>query len=254
MQIQFNNDFANGGQIFTQAEKDSFLADERFAINIFNATFTNNITLTLNIGFGSLNGETLAKQDGGQGNLNFDAAVLLTYSQLQDDLLTFGQPNFFTTANLPEGDSINGESNFWVSSSVGAVFGQTAPNRPPNAPDGYVGIGTSITPGPLRISAFLHEIGHALGRGTGPFRPQVNPQGITYVSALDLVRFSPSGNRLFLGAPPPAPETFFSIDGGATKVADWSINSPADFLDPPNNNLTPNDPFNEFIDPGSLTS
>src|SRR5262249_36792571 len=105
-----------------------------------------------------------------------------------------------------------------------------------------------------RISAFLHEIGHALGRGTGPFRPQVNPQGITYVSALDLVRFSPSGNRLFLGAPPPAPETFFSIDGGATKVADWSINSPAHFPNPPNNNPTPNDPFNEFIDPGSLTS
>jgi hypothetical protein len=63
MQILFNNDLANGGQTSTQAEKDSFLADEQTAVNIYNATFTNNITVTLNVGFGSFKGKTLAKQD-----------------------------------------------------------------------------------------------------------------------------------------------------------------------------------------------
>src|SRR5262249_57837749 len=83
----------------------------------------------------------------------------LTYSQLRQDLLTFGQPNFFNAANLPAGNSINGFTNFWVSSSVGAIFGLFTAQT-----DGFVGIGTGFTPGAQRVSAFLHEFGHAMGR------------------------------------------------------------------------------------------
>jgi hypothetical protein len=245
MQILFTNDFDNGGQTFTQAQKDSFLADERTAINIYNATFTNNITVTLNFGFGSIDGKMLAKQDEGAAQINARTTDLLTYSQLSADLRTFGEPNFFNVANLPEGDSINGISpNFLISSSITKVFGMPVPN-PMNLPDGFIGIGTDaskIAPGAQRISVFLHEIGHALGRATGPFINSVT--GATYVSPLDLVRFTTQGIRFFVGAPTPPPATYFSIDGGVNKLADWSSTSPDDFLGPP---LTPDDPFNQFI-------
>jgi hypothetical protein len=61
------------------------------------------------------------------------------------------------------------------------------------------------------------------------------------------VRFVSPGNRLFdgnLNAPTPA---YFSVDGGAKKVADWAAgNSPSDFLSPPRSNLAPNDAFDDI--------
>ena len=53
MQITVINDFSNGPRPFTQQEIDSFLQDEQTAVNILNSTFTNNISLTFNVGFGS---------------------------------------------------------------------------------------------------------------------------------------------------------------------------------------------------------
>ena len=156
----------------------------------------------------------------------------MNYSTLRQDLLTSGQPNFFTAANLPAGNSINGVTNFWVSSSVGAIFGLFT-----QAADGFVAIGTQFTPGAQRVSAFLHEFGHAMGRV---------PETINgAASALDLWRFTNPGVRLFNGANPNNTPAYFSLDGGATKLADWGETSDvSDFL---NNALTGNDPFNEFV-------
>jgi hypothetical protein len=251
MQIQITNDFNHGGQTFSQAQINSFLADEQTAVNILQSTFTNNISVAYNIGFGSFNGQTLNNQSISEGDVNEAAVFQLTYSQLRTDLLQFGQPDFFTAANLPAGNSINGQTNFWVSSSVGAIFGLFTQQT-----DGFVGIGTNFTPGPQRVSAFLHEIGHAMGRV---------PENINgAVSALDLVRFVSQGNRLFDGRTNPAqqgtvPAAYFSLDGGVTDLADWGQNSdPSDFRGPgsnPPSNRTPNDPYDEIVgDLGQLTN
>src|SRR5215467_1482245 len=128
MQITVINDFSNGPRQFTQQEIDSFLQDEQIAVNILNSTFTNNISLTFNVGFGSFQGQDLNKrpdvgsQDKSVGNVNFSKANLLTYSELRTKLLDLGQPGFFNAANLPEGNSINGMSNFWVSPSIAAAL------------------------------------------------------------------------------------------------------------------------------------
>jgi hypothetical protein len=196
MQITVNNDFSNGPRPFTQQEIDSFLQDEQTAVNILNSTFTNNISLTFNVGFGSFEGKPMAPTDGGFGDVNIQTAVGLPYSQLRANLLTFGQPGFFNAANLPAGDSINGISDFWVSSSVAAAFGLAAPNRPPDAPDGFIGINIVFAPGAQRIVAFLHEFGHAMGRAPNNF--DADPEGVLS-SELDLVRFVSPGNRLFDG-------------------------------------------------------
>jgi hypothetical protein len=240
MQITVNNDFNNGPNGFTQAQINSFLADEQTAINILDAAFTDNISVVYDVGFGSFEGQVMPNQTISEANVNTNAVFFLTYSQLRQDLLTFGQPNFFNAANLPAGNSINGVTNFWVSSSVGAIFGLFTAQT-----DGFVGIGTGFTPGPQRVSAFLHEFGHAMGRV---------PEFIGgAASALDLWRFTNPGIRFFDGNFTTTTSAYFSLDGGVTKLANWGKTSDAsDFL---NDNLTGNDPFNEFVGNfGNLTA
>jgi hypothetical protein len=114
----------------------SFLADEQTAINILNRTFTNNITLTFDVGLGSILQWNIASQsfvrsplpaNSSAANINFFKTISLTYSELREKLLTFGQPNFFTPTNLPAGDSINGMANFYISSSEAKAFGMPVP-------------------------------------------------------------------------------------------------------------------------------
>jgi hypothetical protein len=244
MQIQVNNDFNHGPHAFSQTEINSFLADENTAINIIEAAFPNDISLIFDVGFGSYRQGNLPNQNISEADVNaaaLDNRFFLTYSQLRQDLLTFGPPNFFTAANLPAGNSINGQTNFWISSSVGALFGFfTAPG----VVDGFVGIGTGFAAGNVRVSAFLHEMTHAMGR----VPEDLTFGGQTWKSELDLWRFLGPNNRLFNGANPNNTPAYFSLDGGVTKLADWGETSDvSDFL---NNALTGNDPFNEFV--GSL--
>jgi hypothetical protein len=58
MQITVHNDFFTDGP-FTQAQIDSFLADEQTAINILDATFTDNISVVFDVGFGSYRGQVM---------------------------------------------------------------------------------------------------------------------------------------------------------------------------------------------------
>src|SRR6516162_323268 len=239
MQIQVTNDFNTDG-LFTPAQINSFLADEQTAINILDAAFTDNISVSFDVGFGSYRGGIMPNHHISEADVNSNAVFFLTYSQLRQDLLTFGQPDFFTPANLPAGNSINGVSNFWVSSSVGVIFGLFTPQT-----DGFVGIGTQFTPGAQRVSAFLHEFGHAMGRV---------PEFIGgAASELDLWRFVSQNNRLFDGNSTNNTNAYFSLDGGATVLAHWGMTCDAsDFL---NDALTGNDPFNEFVGTfGNLTA
>jgi hypothetical protein len=252
MQITFINDFNNGPQPpFTAQEIASFQQDELAAETMFESTFTDNISLTFNVGFGSYQGQNLDTIPNGMGGFfgqgtavaapNTLSAVDITYTNLRNALFTFGQPNFFTPTNLPAGNSINNITNFYITSSVAKAFGLAVPN--PGA-DGFVGIGTNFTPGAQRVDAFLHEIGHAMGRYDVNLRQGAN------VAEFDLMRFlspAPSSNRLFLDALPSVP-AYFSLDGGVTPLADWGrASDPSDFLNPPDSNRTPNDPFNEIV-------
>ena len=63
MQITFTNDFANGPRQFTAQEIADFLRDEQTAETMLETTFTNNISLTFNVGFGSIRGVTMANQN-----------------------------------------------------------------------------------------------------------------------------------------------------------------------------------------------
>jgi hypothetical protein len=178
-----------------------------------------------------------------------DNAVFLTYAQLRNYLLTYGEPGFFNDFNLPPFNDPNspGHTNFWISSSEAKAFGIATTGTI----DGFVGIGRNFVAGNERVSAFLHEIGHALGRIQGNF----TSGGTTYWSALDLWRFTSNGNRYFDGNSTTNTPNYFSTDGGLNHLADWGMHSdPSDFLNPSNSslpppysNLTPNDPFDELV-------
>jgi hypothetical protein len=99
----------------------SFLADEQTAINILQSTFTANVTVNIKIGFGDYNGTTLQNQSVSGGNINF--AYAATYSQLRNYLINAADVGFFNNTNLRNTASINGISNFWISSSQARILG-----------------------------------------------------------------------------------------------------------------------------------
>src|SRR5262245_57392495 len=230
MQIVLRNVDQNNNPV--NVADPSFLADEQTAINILSSTFLNNITLTFNVGFGFIpaaNGNPSQPAAGASlGVANFAKTLALPYEVLRSALFASGQPNFFG-ANLPVGNV--GQDNFYISSSVGKALG-FAERAPGDTIDGFIGISTAEVAGPGRVDTILHEIGHAMGRLTN-----IDSQaGIERFPGLDLFRFVSAGNRLFTFGPDP--RAYFSVDGGATTLAQFGLSTGSDLR-------TPNDPYNE---------
>jgi hypothetical protein len=75
MRITLINDFNNGPGPFTAQEIASFLQDEQTAVNMLNATFTNNISLTFDVGFGSYSGQNLDTIPNGRGGSSAKAPL-----------------------------------------------------------------------------------------------------------------------------------------------------------------------------------
>jgi hypothetical protein len=120
--------------------------------------------------------------------------------------------------------------------------------------DGNVGFATDTRPGQV-VGIALHEISHVLGRVPGQ-------------SVLSLFRYTSAGNHDFSSDVPGEP-SYFSLDGGLTKIADFDEDlSPSDFLNPTSSsmsgvpgtndvsgsNLTPHDPFNELFNRTTIQS
>jgi autotransporter passenger strand-loop-strand repeat protein/autotransporter-associated beta strand protein len=212
------------------------------AAQIIDNTFTNPITVNIEIGYGDVPGSatpldtTSAK--GAPGS------VKVTYPFLRSLLINHGDP----AASLPNTLTLGGQLFFWIGSAQAKALGIINANN--SAEDGVVGIGTQVSSLYLKGLA-LHEITHAMGRITG---------STSELFSLDLFRYSSAGALQFnvgnVNATPsiPALPSYFSLDGGITKLADFGQNSdPGDFLNAPPNYpsspLTPNDPFDEFYTP-----
>jgi hypothetical protein len=223
-----------------QSAPQSFRDGMQTAASIIDAAFSDPVTINIEVGFGEFPGGGSISPNVSEGG--FAQSISESYPTLRNLLASHEtSANDRTSVNsLPNTTTIQGQANVVIGSGLAKALGVLAPSN--GALDGIVGMGTNFT-GNALIATALHEITHAMARVGGTRASE------------DLFRFTSAGIRLFNGNIP-APASYFSIDNGVTKLADFGQTSdPSDFLNsaadvPPGNpssSLTPNDPFDEFI-------
>jgi hypothetical protein len=219
------------------AAPQSFRDAMQQAANILDSTITNNITITIEVGYNDYyNNQITGLGSSAVGGDLYGSYV--SYTSLRAALASHETSTLDQTFvnSLPTTSSVNGVSSFYVPSAVEKALGMISPTA--SAIDGAVGIGSSIPTTDL-VGVALHELTHAMGREPG-------------AGTFDLGRYTSAGNHLFSSGSP-APAAYFSIDGGVTKLADYGQNSdPSDFL---NSGVQGgNDPFNEYYSGSTIQS
>src|ERR1700737_449826 len=205
----------------------SFRAGIQQAASILTGAISDKITVNIKIDYSGTGGGAAAGPDNGQ---------YLNYSSVRTDLINNATPGDTIFNALPNGSSIQGQSNVAVWNAQLKLWGVLGANDT-TTDDGSATFATDINPN-LLVGVALHELTHAMGRV---------PYGSPYSSSPDIFnmfRFTSPGTRLISGSDT-ASAAYFSVDGGNTKLADYGRNSdPSDFL-----NIGvkgPTDPFNEY--------
>lgn len=220
-----------------------FLAPQSFrdamqsAANILDEVILDNITIHIRVGWGDWNNaqDTSFAPTAAEGAPLF--GINESYASLRSALVTHEISSVGQTFvnSLPNTESVNGVSTFFVPSSIARALGFLSSAGAEE--DGAVGIGTAIPDGQL-IGVALHEFTHAMGR--------VNLDVVCDQPNLsfDLARYITAGNRLFTGGGTAVPAYFSLTGSNQDKLADYGKSSdPSDFLNTGVQGL--NDPFNE---------
>ena len=201
----------------------SFRAGIQQAATLLAGTISDKITVNLLIDYSGTGGGAAAGPDQG---------YFESYSFVRSSLISNAAPGDKTFTALPAGTSIQGQSSVAVWDAQLKLFGVLSANDT-TTDDGSATFATDINPN-LLVGVALHELTHALGRV--PYGPQPD--------IFDLFRYTSPGTLLFQGGNTAQP-SYFSVDGGITKLADFGRTSdPSDFLN--SGAQGPNDPFNEF--------
>ena len=219
------------------AAPPSFRHGMHVAAKVLEATFTNNITIKIDVGYGEVAGDPIPDGTGVCEPVGYG----ISYSDLRKYLAmtATSSADRISVHSLPKGSSLEGHSDLPSLFPQAKAFGLRFVDH---NPDGYVGIGTGFTGNSL-VGAALHELTHAMGRVVGGW-------------SLDLFRFNENGlGHHVFDTNVPSKAAYFSINSGKTELADFGIHSdPSDFLNPPNSNLTPHDPFDEHLGGTVLTA
>ncbi|MGY3549382.1 MULTISPECIES: NF038122 family metalloprotease [unclassified Bradyrhizobium] len=206
-----------------QAAPASFKDGLQQAVAILAANITDKITVNINIDYSGTGGGAAAGPDSG---------LYENYSWVHSQLVNHASSGDTTFNSLPSGTAIQGQTNVAAWNAQLKLWGVIGANDT-TTDDASAYFSTDINPNQL-VGVALHELTHAMGRVPYGSAPDV----------FDLYRFTSPGVRLFQGGAT-APAAYFSLDGGATKIADYGQSSdPSDFL---NSGVQgPNDPFNEY--------
>jgi uncharacterized protein YhfF len=205
----------------------SFRAGIQQAVSILAASISDKITVNIKIDYSGTGGGAAAGPDHG---------LFESYSSIRADLVNNASTGDATFNALTAGSSIQGQSSVAVWNAQLKLWGLMAANDT-TTDDGSATFATDINPN-LLVGVALHELTHAMGRVPFGAPSSASPD------IFDLFRFTSVCTRLFQGGST-APASYFSLDGGNTKLADYGRTSdPSDFL---NTGVQgPDDPFNEF--------
>ncbi len=205
------------------------------AASYLDQLIANNITVTIDVGWGEDGGSPLSHDDLGTGGPVI--SDFQSYSQLKSDLLanTTSPADQAALDSLPATDPTDG-GTFDIASAEAKALGLSDTN---SGDDGSVGFSSGVSwaydPSELTANSYdlvgvaEHELTHALGRFDGPGLPpgQYTP--------MDLFRYSSAGVLGTAGQP-----SYFSMDGGNTNLGnfdtqsdygDWAAGTPPDSFD-----------------------
>jgi hypothetical protein len=211
-----------------------FVPSVQTAADMLEQAYSDNITLNITYGWGTIGGSAITNANTALGGANgFNVAYSTVKSWLGADAKSADDAS--AIASLPTSTSAfpNNRGFFGVSTAQEKALGHFTGD--PSAIDGQIGFGTGWTSGAI-IGAALHELTHAMGRVSG--------------WNMDMFRFSAPGAYQFtLGQ-----AAYFSINGGNTHLANFGRTSDTgDWLSNGNSAapFTTNDPFNESINSSS---
>jgi hypothetical protein len=236
--IAFQEDSARAGMVFNVTYDASvagapvgFTTAFDSAIQFFQATYNDPITINLHVGWGEINGQSLSPGNLGQSLTNQQG--FYSYAQMKTALTNDAKSAADTTAvaNLPAIDPYGG-NKFVMSNAEAKALGLLAGNAA--GVDGYVGFNSSgsyaFDPNNRGVSGkydFIglaeHEISEVMGRyGLGQ-----NGASSGRYSPIDLFRYLSAGTLDLT----PANGAYFSINGGNTSINTYNGTGGGDLSD-----------------------
>ena len=219
------------------------------AVQALDQLFTGSTTVTIDVGYGEVDGKALGSTDLGESVRN---TVTASYSAVRSALIGENAPG---SSTLPTTSPDQG--TLVLSLAQAKALGLQTNN---GSLDGYVGFSSSssfsysagVTPSSSAfyfVGVVEHEITEVMGRAS-----LVNDQPNEY-SLMDLYRYTSSGTRDLTASNQAGATAYFSINNGATNLGTWNnVTGNGDLGDWYPSGPAPNgdDAFNDFSGPGVI--
>jgi hypothetical protein len=230
-----------------------FTSDILAVAKYLETEFTNAATITIDVGYQEVDGNTIGSGDLGESLANFTSATYANLLGAVKAKSSLSATAASVASELPATSPVSG-ATYWLSTAQSKALGLTASNT---SVDGYVGFGASslftygdtATTGTVASGTYdffataIHEITEDMGRQLldgETFGGVANSD-----SLLDLLHYSASGTRDFA-----TNSGYFSINGGATNLG--TFNTVAGGDDGDWSSVVTNDPFDSFATSGVL--
>ena len=222
-------------------QTSTFWTGVEAAANLFENTFFDPITITIDVGWGEIDGQMVPSNEAE----SLRNQTSFSFSQIKAALTKDAQSANDATAlaHLPTTDPGPGGPDFKIADAEARALGLSASTP---AQDGFIGIATDWDPTDANfVGVVEHEISEVLGRASG-----INALTGAFTgsySVLDLFRYAagPTAEPSSATGPGGGP-TYFSIDGGATALNTFSSTAAED----PGGDWAPggaNDAFNAIL-------
>jgi hypothetical protein len=208
------------------------------AVNTLEATFTDPITIHLNVGYGEFGGLSLPRGAIGASN---SRVMSVTYGQLLSALTTDRK----SADDVAAVESLNRtvmptqSSTYWVTTAEAKALGITSASAPiqagttsaiASAPpvDGFVGFTSSALLSPDFQDVVIHEITETMGRlmlvgGTiGPVSHSFNALDLFHYTTAGVPSYTTTGGYFSVDGTPPTPSAVGGyFNTGAGDAGDW---------------------------------